>query len=109
MVYDTQTIVSTPKYRRWTGSWGSEASANDVNGVIKHQVLKFSLTRDEAILATLTSTGELQAQVWNGSSWGVGTSAGDARTVQLERIFFDSSRQTDDLIIKFWKPVFGGK
>lgn len=94
MVYDTQTIVSTPKYRRWTGSWGSEASANDVNGVIKHQVLKFSLTRDEAILATLTSTGELQAQVWNGSSWGVGTSAGDARTVQLERIFFDSSRQT---------------
>ena len=80
MVYDTQTIVSTPKYRRWTGSWGSEASANDVNGVIKHQVLKFSPTRDEAILATLTSTGELQAQVWNGSSWGSVTTLGALTT-----------------------------
>ncbi len=79
MVYDTYMTTSTPKYRLWDGtSWGGEQFANDVNGEIRHMVLKYAPTRNEAILATLGSTGEVQAQVWNGTSsaWGAVTTLG---------------------------------
>lgn len=74
MVYDTQTITATPKYRIWDGSaWGSEQSASNVNGEIAHEELKYAPTRDEAILVIQTSTGEISAQIYNGSSWGTPT------------------------------------
>jgi hypothetical protein len=36
-------------------------------------MLKYAPTRDEAILVVLTNTGEVQAQVFNGTSWGAVT------------------------------------
>ncbi len=77
MVYDTQTITAVPKYRQWTGSsWGSEGSASTVDGEIRHMVTKCSPTRNECILATLGSTGLVQAQVWSGSSWAAASTIG---------------------------------
>lgn len=33
-------------------------------------VLKYAPNRDEAILVALTNTGQVQAQVFDGTSWG---------------------------------------
>ncbi len=71
MVYDTQTLTEIPKYRMWDGSsWGSEQSANAIDGSIAHLALKFSPIKNEGILMTQSTTGKLQSQVWNGTSWG---------------------------------------
>ncbi|MEK7146495.1 MAG: hypothetical protein AAB802_04955, partial [Patescibacteria group bacterium] len=72
-VYDAQDVMSIPKYRVWDGSgWGAEASASEVGGDVRHMVLKYAPTRDEAILATLGSTGALYVQVYDGTgnTWG---------------------------------------
>ncbi len=73
MVYDTNTSITYPQYRRWTGSsWGSPSSASAINGELRHIVLKAAPTRNEMILVTVGSTGEVQAQIWDGetSAWG---------------------------------------
>jgi hypothetical protein len=31
--------------------------------------IRYSPTRDEAIMVVLTNTGEIQAQIYNGSTW----------------------------------------
>lgn len=81
MVYDTQSITATPKYRIWNGtSWGSEQSASDVTGEIAHQEVKYAPTRDEAILVIQTSTGQISAQIFNGTSWGTPTVLGTTGT-----------------------------
>jgi hypothetical protein len=36
-------------------------------------MLKYAPTRDEATLVALTNTGQVQAQVFNGTSWGAVT------------------------------------
>ena len=75
MVYALGTNT-TPRYRTWnetTDSWGSEGSATAVSGTIRFMVVRFSRTRDEAILGTLDSTGDIRTQVWNGSSWSATT------------------------------------
>lgn len=77
MVYDTQTITTTPKYRLWNGSsWDSEASATPISGDIAHMEVKYAPTRDEAIMIIQSTTGEISAQVFNGSSWGSKTVLG---------------------------------
>ncbi len=69
MAYSKTT--STPYYRIWNGSsWGSEGLAQTVGGNINYIVLKVSRTRNEAILGTLATNGNIYAQVWNGSLWG---------------------------------------
>jgi len=69
MAYSKTT--STPYYRTWDGSsWSDEAPAQAVGGNINYVVTKVSRTRNEAILGTLDSNGNIYAQVWNGSSWG---------------------------------------
>ncbi len=73
VVYDTLNGTSTPKFRLWSGSsWGSEQSATAFNGTeIYAMQLKYSpVNRDEAILVAMTNTGQIQAQVFNGTSWG---------------------------------------
>ncbi len=71
MVYDNQGTSTLPKYQLWNGSaWGSEASASAVTGEIRHLVVEYCPTRDEAILMVGTSTGQIQMQVWDGSAWG---------------------------------------
>ena len=69
MAYSKTT--STPFYRIWDGStWSSEASAQTVDGNINYIVLKSSRTRNEAVLGTLASNGDIYARVWNGCTWG---------------------------------------
>jgi len=88
MVYDTNTSITYPQYRRWTGSaWGSASSASAVNGELRHIALKTAPTRDEAILVTVGSTGEVQAQVWNGASgiWGSPTLLNTMNNAQGDR------------------------
>lgn len=69
MAYSKTT--TTPFYRTWNGtSWSAEASAQVVGGNINYIVLKSSRTRNEAVLGTLDSNGNVYGQVWNGSSWG---------------------------------------
>ncbi|EKE15717.1 MAG: hypothetical protein ACD_11C00108G0011 [uncultured bacterium] len=72
MVYSKSTVI--PYYRIWDGSsWEAEGAATSVNNSIQYLVLKFAKNRDEAILGTLDSTGDIRVQVWNGSSWGTTT------------------------------------
>ncbi len=72
MVYDTvNNGASTPKFRLWDGSsWGTEQSASAFAGSEIYNIqLRYSPTRDEAILVGMTNTGQIQAQIWNGTSW----------------------------------------
>lgn len=72
MAYDTvNNSTSTPKFRLWDGStWGSEQSASAfVGSELYNMQVRYAPTRDEAILVAITNTGQIQAQVWNGSSW----------------------------------------
>lgn len=76
MIYDTlNNSHSTPKFRLWDGSsWGSEQSAsNFIGSEIYNMQLKYAPTRDEAILVAMTNTGQIQTQIWNGSSWSSAT------------------------------------
>lgn len=73
MAYDTiNNGTSTPKFRLWDGSaWGSEQSASAFAGTeIYNMQVRYSPTRDEAILVAITNTGQIQAQVFNGTTWG---------------------------------------
>lgn len=81
MVYAKETPTAPPAadargipfYRRWdsnTNTWLAEAQANDVGPNIKYMVLKFARTRNEAILGTMNSNGQIHVQVWSGAAWG---------------------------------------
>jgi hypothetical protein len=64
-------VVTTPRYRLWTGTaWGTEYSANDVGGVTNMVVLRSARTKDEKILGVLDKSGDINVQVWDGSAWG---------------------------------------
>lgn len=70
MAYSKTT--TTPFYRIWNGTaWSAEGSTQIVGGNINYIVLKSSRTRNESVLGTLDSNGNIYAQVWNGSSWGI--------------------------------------
>ncbi len=72
MVYDTvNNATSTPKFRLWDWSaWWSEQSASAFAGSeLYNMQVRYGPTRDEAILVWITNTGQIQAQVFNGSSW----------------------------------------
>lgn len=110
MVYDTNSSSSVPKFREWNGtSWGSETSANSVTGDIRHMVVKYAPTRDEAIMVVGTNTGQIQAQVWNGSSWGSNTvlgthlnSAGSGDIPSLYRAFdIEYEQSSGDAIVVY--------
>lgn len=66
-------ITTTPYYRLWdesTAAWGAEAAANAPSAnPLQQMVLKFARTRNEAILGTLSSTGALHIQIWDGFEW----------------------------------------
>jgi hypothetical protein len=72
LVYVTDDSITYPQYRRWNGtSWSSPLSTSEINGELRHMVLKTSPKRDEAVLVTLGNNGRIEAQVWNGTtvSW----------------------------------------
>ncbi|MFC2143495.1 hypothetical protein ACFLQN_03785 [Candidatus Aenigmatarchaeota archaeon] len=70
-VYYDKTQSDKPAYRIWNGTHYSDESTaiqlskNDINAY----ALKTSPTRDEKILLTKMSNGDLYAQVWNGTGW----------------------------------------
>jgi len=102
MVYSKMT--STPYYRIWNGtSWGDEQSATAVSGDIQHLVLKFARTRNEGILGTLDSTGNIRVQVWNGSSWGATTLLSNVGTTNDAYRGFDIEyeRENDNAIVVY--------
>ncbi len=71
MVYAKANGDGTPYYRRWDGTaWGAEMAATPVPANIQYVMLKFAKTRDEAVLGTLSSNGDIRVQVWNGAAWG---------------------------------------
>jgi len=76
MMAYSKTTSNTPFYRTWGGSsWSAEGSnTQPVGGNINYVVLKSSRTRNEAILGTLDSNGNIYIQVWNGTSWSILTS-----------------------------------
>lgn len=85
IVYAKSNGDGTPYFRRWDGNaWSAERSASVVPANINYFVLKFARTRNEAVLGTLSSNGEIHVQVWNGSTWSTPTlladigNAGDA-------------------------------
>lgn len=76
MVYAKDTPAASqgvPYFRQWnndTYAWGLEQQANDVGPIIRYMVLKFARTRNEAILGTMNSNGDIHVQIWNGTAWG---------------------------------------
>ena len=71
MVYAKANGDGTPYYRRWNGTaWGAEMAATPVPASIQYVMLKFAKTRDEAVLGTLSSNGDIRVQVWDGTAWG---------------------------------------
>ena len=72
MAYSKTTTI--PYYRIWDGSsWSAESAAQAVGGNINYIVLKSSRTRNEAILGTMGSNGNIYVQVWDGRCWGTPT------------------------------------
>jgi hypothetical protein len=110
LVYVTEDSTTYPQYRRWTGSsWGPAASASGTNGELRHMVLKTSPVRDEAALVTVWNNGQVEAQIWNGttSSWGsvqllntLNNTAGSRDTQSLYRWFdIEYENSSGDLIV----------
>ena len=63
--------VTTPRYRRWSGTaWGSELSALDVGATINWVVTKSSPIANEYITGTLGSDGDVNLQVFSNGAWG---------------------------------------
>lgn len=84
MVYG-ELSVNTPRYRTWDGtSWSSELSALSVDASISYAVTKESPTREEYVLATIGTDGDVNAQVYRLGAWGnlqeLTTSASNAGT-----------------------------
>lgn len=80
VVYAKASGDGTPYFRRWNGtSWGAEQTATSIGAgrTIYYLVLKFARTRNEAVLGTLDSTGDIRVQVWNGTAWGATTLVGN--------------------------------
>jgi len=71
MAYAKLAGDGTPYYRRWNGiSWGPELTATAVPADLQYVVLRFARTRNEAVLGTISSNGDIRVQVWNGTTWG---------------------------------------
>lgn len=62
-----------PQYQVWDGSsWNSASAVNSTNtgaGSIGWVKLEANPKSDEMVLATLDSSNDIRAQVWNGNSW----------------------------------------
>lgn len=104
MAYSKTT--STPFYRTWDGSaWSAEGSAQVVGGNINYIVLKSSRTRNEAVLGTLDSNGNIYAQVWNGTSWGTPTPMANVGSANATTQSFDIAyEKSGDRLVMAYLP-----
>ncbi|WP_407355250.1 VWA domain-containing protein [Methanolobus sp. WCC5] len=69
--YDAGGGGGTPKFRTYDGSlWSLEGSANYVGGNPYFVVMDSSPVRSEIIMLTGDGQNDVNAQIWDGSSWG---------------------------------------
>ena len=97
MVYARAAADPIPYYRRWDGtSWGPELQATTVGAgrTILFMILKFAGTRNEAVLGTLDSTGDVRVQVWNGAGWGATALMGNTTAANSVHRGFDLEYET---------------
>jgi len=74
MVYAQANGNGNVFFRQWDGTaWGTPRNATAVSADIRFMVLKFARTRNEAVLGTLSSNGQIRVQVWNGATWSATT------------------------------------
>ena len=68
-----KTADNVPYFRIWDGAaWGAEQNANAMpaGGTrVEWMVLKYARTRNEALLGTLDTLGDIRLQLWNGFIW----------------------------------------
>ncbi len=63
--------VTTPRYRRWSGTaWSTESSALNVGATINWIVTRSSPIENEYITGTLGSDGDVNLQVFKNGAWG---------------------------------------
>lgn len=101
----TAAVLATPYYRLWSDSsaaWGAEVAANAPSAnAIQHMDLKFARTRNEAILGTLTSTGALYIQIWDGFAWSTPTLIKTSSTGATRAFDIAYETQNDRAIIVY--------
>ncbi len=93
-----------PRYRTWDGdSWSSEAAANSVGSTEIYWIkLAAKPDSDEIAMVTLDSGRDLNAQIWDGSSWGSNTEIDSNIETRSERAYdlvYES--QTKDLLLAY--------
>lgn len=106
MAYSKSTNI--PYYRVWDGSaWSAEASAQSVavGSSINYVVLKSSRTRNEAILGTLDSNGNIYVQVWNGTTWSILTSIAIGAANATTRSFDIEYEKSGDSAVIAYLPT----
>lgn len=98
MVAYGEGTAQVPRYKIWNGSsWGTEGSGVSIGDTIRFVELAASPTRDEYVMATMGSTGVVDAQVYTGGSldaWGTSTEVVAAANNNLRR-GFDIAYETD--------------
>ncbi|MEM2878923.1 MAG: PGF-pre-PGF domain-containing protein, partial [Candidatus Hadarchaeales archaeon] len=117
-VYSTGAEV--PSAKRWTGSeWVSMPTPNAVGGIVEWVVVKSARTRNELILGTLDSSGDISVQIWNGvtQTWSspevlsnVGTTVDAYRCFDIEYengndraiVVYNKGNNTDNLYYVIW-------
>lgn len=100
MVYAKLAGDNIPYYRRWDGTqWGPERQATAVGAgfTIQYMVLKFARTRNEAVLGTLDSNGDIRVQVWDGNTqtWSATTLLANIGTTNDAYRGFDIEYETN--------------
>ena len=87
----TESGVATPRYRTWNGStWSSEGSLPTIGGVAQWIRLAADPTSNQILFVALDSSNDINANIWNGSSWGT--------NVELETNVPNSDRRQFDVI-----------
>jgi hypothetical protein len=104
IVYAREGSAGVPYFRLWNGAaWGAEQTATSVASLIKFIVLKRSRTRNETILGTQASNGQIRVQVWNGSTWSATTTLANVSGADSDFRSFDIEYETsgDRAIVVF--------
>lgn len=77
IAYVHENNLGVPYYRLWNGAaWGAELTATNLGSEIRYIVLKSARTRNETVMVTQTTNGQIRAQIWNGANWSNGTVVG---------------------------------
>lgn len=90
--------TSVPKYRMWTGSWGSALSASNIGGTTRWVKLAPDPASNEIFLMTSDGSNDLNIQRWSGSSW--------SSTSEVETSY-SSTYECFDIVFNYQKNFVG--